>query len=228
MTQIPSPSRHAPPSCHSTRAGERGRQVNIKQLLQKNWIHCYLLIKDVDLENLCFSRACILCCAGDFWHGTLSISCSINESFAAKAPFLTHHSVSVYSIHTGERQSWSAATSVEDSSVKGLTWAIPATEVRVAGHSHLSFKKQNQLRMTPHVVGKWLVLSKNLSRAPKTRKQFLLPFKDEPHAPLVAAFPVVSPVKDSNNSDNTDHCAALLNVWASLDAAKCSVIACAK
>lgn len=142
--------------------------------------------------------------------------------------FSTHHSVSVYSLHTGERQSWSAATSVEDSSVKGLTWAIPATEVRVAGHSHLSFKKQNQLRMTPHVVGKWLVLSKNLSRAPKTKKQFLLPFKDEPHAPLVAAFPVVSPVKDSNNSDNTDHCAALLNVWASLDAAKCSVIACAK
>lgn len=58
MTQIPSPSRHAPPSCHSTRTGERGRQVNTKQLLQKNWIHCYLWIKD--LENLCFCKG-MLC-----------------------------------------------------------------------------------------------------------------------------------------------------------------------
>lgn len=112
--------------------------------------------------------------------------------------------------------------------VNGLTWTIPATEARVAGHSHPSFQKQKQLRMTPHVVGKLLLLSENLSRAPRTRKQFLLPFKDELCASLVTAFPVVSPVKDSNNSDNSDHCAALLNVWASLDAEKHSVIASAQ
>lgn len=114
------------------------------------------------------------------------------------------------------------------SPVKGLAWTIPATEARVAGHSHPSFQKQEQLRMTPHVIGKWLLLSENLSRALRTRKQFLLPFEDKPCTPLVTASPVVSPVKDSNNSDNSDHCAALLNDWASLDAAKHSVIASAK
>lgn len=56
----------------------------------------------------------------------------------------------------------------------------------------------------------------------------LLPFKDELCASLVTAFPVVSPVKDSNNSDNSDHCAAFLNVWASLDVAKHSGIASAQ
>lgn len=227
MTQIPSPSRHAPPSCHSTRAGERGRQVNRKQLLQKTWIPCYLLITDVNLEKLCCSKACILCCA--FWHATLSITCSINESFAAKAPFFLD--TSFYQLFPPSillKGSWFAAPSIEDSPVKGLTWTIPATEAWVTGHSQPSFQNQNQLRITPHVVGKGLLLSENPSRAPRTGKHFFLPFKDEPCAPLVTAFPVVSPAKDSNNSDNSDHCAALLNVWASLDAAKCSVIASTK
>lgn len=67
--------------------------------------------------------------------------------------------------------------------------------------------------------------SENLSGAPGTRKQFLLLFKDRPRTPLVRVFPLVSLAKDKNNSGSSDHCAGLLNVWASLDAAKPSVIA---
>lgn len=82
------------------REGERSTKTTkqLKQLLQKSWIHCYLLIKDVNLEDLCFSKACILCCAGNLWHAVLSISYSIREAFAAKAPFFLD--MSLYQLFT--------------------------------------------------------------------------------------------------------------------------------
>lgn len=75
MTQIPTPSRHAPPSCHGTRRGERGRYVNIKQQLQENWINYCLLVKGARLENLCFFVAYTLHQAGDCQYATQSLSC---------------------------------------------------------------------------------------------------------------------------------------------------------
>ena len=86
--------------------------------------------------------------------------------------------------------------SVGESPAKGHTWTIPTTEAGVAGCSH-PFCQSNRVTENDSTCDRKTIVfpSENTSRAPRTRKQSLAPFKDTPCTPLVTAFPLVSLAK---------------------------------
>lgn len=80
MTQIPTPSRHAPPSCHSTMRGKRGKGGDRSTLTAA----AGMLVSSVSFNQRCFGKsvsvANILCWAGDCWHAVMLLSAFLAHS----------------------------------------------------------------------------------------------------------------------------------------------------